>query len=95
MPEREHRCHGLTAFTAWARQNGKRAFLGEFGGGTDATCLAALDRMLLFMKQNSDVWRGWTYWAAGPWPATYFTSVQPINGQDRPQMSILRKYIAQ
>jgi len=83
----------LTRFTNWARQNGKRAFLGEFGGGTDKTCLAALDRMLLFMKQNSDVWSGWAYWAAGPWPPTYFTSIQPIDGQDRPQMNILRKYI--
>jgi len=84
----------LTNFTAWARQNGKRAFLGEFGGGRDTNCLGMLDRMLLFMKQNSDVWRGWTYWAGGPWSPDYFTSVQPVDGIDRPQMTILKKYIA-
>jgi len=84
----------LRKFTNWARANGKRAFLGEFGGGRDQICLAALDRMLRHMKQNRDVWRGWTYWAGGPWSPDYFTSVQPVDGIDRPQMTILKKYIA-
>jgi endoglucanase len=88
---------GVTAlrrFTQWLREHGKRGFLGEFGGGSDPTCLAALDGMLTFMNMNSDVWLGWTYWAAGPWPQSYFTSVQPVNGEDRPQMSILLKHVA-
>jgi endoglucanase len=84
----------LANFTQWLRQNGKRGFLGEFGGGADPTCLAALDAMLKFMNDNSGVWLGWTYWAAGPWPTTYFTSVQPIEGADRPQMTILLKHLA-
>ena len=47
-----------------------------------------------FMSENNDVWLGWTYWAGGAWwPEDYFTSVQPLGGQDRPQMAILEKYI--
>jgi endoglucanase len=47
-----------------------------------------------FMADNNDVWMGWTYWAGGSWwPQDYFTSVQPLGGQDRPQMKILEKYI--
>jgi len=84
----------LASFTQRLRQTGKRGFLGEFGGAADPTCLAALDSMLNFMNQNRDVWLGWTYWAAGPWPASYFTSVQPIGGVDRPQMAVLLKHVA-
>ena len=32
-----------------------------------------------------------TYWAAGPW-WSYSLSVEPMNGQDRPQMSVLQNY---
>jgi endoglucanase len=83
----------LAAFTQWLRQHHRRGFLGEFGGGSDPICLAALDRMLGFMGRNRDVWLGWSYWAAGAWPKDYFTSVQPIDGADRPQMAVLLKHI--
>ena len=83
----------LTPFTEWARKHGKRGFLGEFGVGAGRTCLDALDRVLSFMNENSDVWMGWSYWAGGAWwPNDYFASVQPLDGQDRPQMAILQKY---
>jgi endoglucanase len=84
----------LTGFTQWARSHGKQAFLGEFGGGSDVTCLGALDKMLQYMADNRDVWLGWTYWAAGPWPPSYFTSVQPVNGRAPPQTAILLKHLA-
>jgi endoglucanase len=83
----------LAPFTQWLRQNRKLGFLGEFGAGSDPTCLAALDAMLAFLNENRDVWLGWTYWAAGPWPKDYFTSVQPIDGADRPQMAVLLKHL--
>jgi endoglucanase len=83
----------LTPFTDWAREHGKRGFLGEIGVGSGSTCLAALDRALGFMAENNDVWLGWTYWAGGAWwPEDYFTSVQPVDGKDKPQMGVLRKY---
>jgi endoglucanase len=84
----------LEGFTRWLHQHRKRGFLGEFGAGSDPVCLAALDAMLTFMGENRDVWLGWTYWAAGAWPASYFTSVQPVNGEDRPQMSVLLKHVS-
>ncbi len=85
----------LKAFTEWLRQHGKRGYLGEFGAGTDPTCLAALDAMLKFMDDNRGLWIGWSYWAAGAWPPSYFTSVQPVDGADRPQMIVLLKHLAQ
>src|SRR5262249_26240411 len=84
----------LQRFTQWLREHGKRAFLGEFGAGSDPVCLAALDAMLTFMGDNRDVWLGWTYWAAGAWPPRYFTSVQPVDGADREQMAVLLKHVA-
>lgn len=83
----------LKAFTQWARQKKKHGYLGEFGAGADPTCLAALDAMLKFMDENRDVWVGWSYWAAGAWPPSYFTSVQPVDGADRPQMSVLLNHL--
>jgi endoglucanase len=42
------------------------------------------------MNQNSDVWLGWTYWAAGDWwPPEEPLNVQPRNGRDKPQMKVL------
>ena len=84
----------LAPFTQWARKHRKRGFLGEFGAGSNSTCLDALNRVLRFMAENNDVWMGWTYWAAGNWwSKDYFTSIQPLDGDDRPQMKVLEKYI--
>ncbi len=84
----------LTPITEWARQHRKRAFLGEMGVGPGRTCLDALNRVLRFMNENNDVWLGWTYWAGGTWwSKDYFTSIQPLDDKDRPQMAILEKYI--
>lgn len=83
----------LAAFTKWARENRKRGFLGEFGAGSNETCLTALERVLQFMADNSDVWIGWTFWAGGAWwPKDYYTNVEPLEGRDRPQMQVLEKY---
>ena len=80
----------LAAATGWLRTHGYRALLGEFGGYTDATALAALDDMLDYMKANSDVWMGWTYWAGGPWWDDYIFTLEPNpSGNDRPQMAVL------
>ncbi|HWP25093.1 MAG TPA: glycoside hydrolase family 5 protein [Xanthobacteraceae bacterium] len=84
----------LKPFTDWARQHRKRGFLGQFGVGANNNCLDVLGRVLFYMANNNDVWHGWTYWAAGEWwPRDFFTSIQPVEGEDRPQMSILSQYI--
>jgi endoglucanase len=83
----------LAGFTNWAREHHKRGFLGEFGVGPDQNCLTVLADVLKFMEENADVWIGWAYWAAGPWPKNYFTSLEPSDGVDRPQMSILQRHM--
>ncbi len=83
----------LAAFTNWLRQNGKRGFLGEFAGGRNDTCYAALDNMLSHIDSNSDVWLGWTYWAAGPWWGEYIFTLEPSGGTDRPQMVPLSNHL--
>ena len=83
----------LAFLTSWLRNHHKRAFLGEFGASTNATCLAALDDLLTHLDKNSDVFLGWTYWAAGPWWGDYFLSIEPVNGVDRPQMTVLSRHL--
>ena len=79
--------------TTWLRAIGGKGFLGEFGAGTDAQCRAGLEALLHTMNDDGDVWIGWTYWAAGRWwPPTYPLSVQPLGGQDRPQMATLQAW---
>ncbi|MBB4062965.1 glycoside hydrolase family 5 protein [Gellertiella hungarica] len=70
----------LLRLSDWMRQNGSRAFLGEFGGSKDPACLAGLSRLGRMMADNSDVWIGWTYWAAGEW----WPEEEPLNIQPRP-----------
>lgn len=84
----------LAEFTNWLRQNGRRGFLGEFAGGRNNTCYAALDNMLSYVDNNADVWLGWTYWAAGPWWGDYIFTLEPAGGTDRPQVSPLSSHLA-
>ena len=83
----------LSAMTEWLRANHARGFLGEFGVGRNADCLASLEAMLDYMAQNSDVWHGWTYWAAGSWWGDYMFTIEPSRfGEDRPQMAVLSRF---
>src|SRR3954453_21247561 len=45
----------LTAITQWAEATSNHLFLGEVGVATDQTSLTALDRMLSYMHQHTDV----------------------------------------
>lgn len=83
----------LEKFTQWLRENNQLGFLGEFGAADNPVCLAALDRMLQFIADNSDVWIGWTYWAAGAWWGDYKFSVHPSPNKDRPQLEVLTKFL--
>jgi endoglucanase len=83
----------LQSFTNWARTNGKRGFLGEFAASDNATCNTAIDNMLAYMLDNSDVWLGWTWWAAGPWWGNYMFSLEPNGNTDAPQMALIEPFI--
>jgi endoglucanase len=82
----------LRDFTHWLRSTKQRGFLGEFATGSGAHCLEVLETMLSYMQENSDVWLGWTYWAAGPWWGEYHFSVEPTDGAERPQMTVLKRF---
>ncbi|KAJ5767763.1 endo-beta-1-4-glucanase B [Penicillium manginii] len=66
--------------TEWLQSNGKLGFLGEFAGGANSVCQSAVTGMLSYMQDNSDVWLGASWWAAGPWWSTYIFSIEPPSG---------------
>ncbi len=80
----------LQGFTEWLRANGKRGFLGEFGGSAKADCLDGIARMVEVIDSNPDIWTGWSYWVAGDWwPASEPLNIQPVEHRDRPQLKAL------
>ncbi len=82
----------LKTITDWATAKHQQLFLGEFGVATDVTSMKALDKMLAYMTQHQDVWKGATYWAGGPWWGNYAFSIEPHNGVDAKQMSVMHHY---
>ncbi len=78
-------------FVDWLKKNGKRGYIAEFGvPGDDARWLPLMDNLLSYLQQNCIPA---TYWAAGPGWGSYKLSVEPLNGQDRPQWATLQKYV--
>lgn len=84
----------LAGVTSWLRDQGRQAVLGEFGGGGDPVCLAAINDIVAFIERNADVWRGWVYWAGGPWLDDEFYSIEPNANGDRPQMEVLERHLS-
>ncbi len=81
-------------FIDWLRAHGHKGMIGEYGvPNTDARWNTVLDNFLTALDNASDVGMSGTYWAAGPWWGSYPLSVEPLNGADRPQMSILTKHL--
>ncbi|KAK6955403.1 hypothetical protein Daesc_003040 [Daldinia eschscholtzii] len=70
----------LADATAWLKANNKKGLIGETAGGANAQCIQAVQGMLAYMKENSDVWTGWLWWGAGPWWADYMYSIEPPSG---------------
>ncbi len=79
-------------FVEWLQARGARGFIGEYGvPDNDARWLTVLDNFLAYLDA-AEV--GGTYWAGGPWWGNCPLSVEPRNGQDRPQIAILVKYLS-
>ena len=83
----------LKRFVAWCRQNKRQAVLGEFAVPVVLDAENCLDDMLASMERDRDVWLGWTWWAAGSRWGDYMFTLEPKNGQDRPQMAWLRPHL--
>ncbi len=82
--------------TDWMRANNRTVFLGEFGGGYyEQNCLDAFKETLEFLQANSDVWIGWTFWAAGPRFASAFLSGEPVGypPQTNPSIDVIMDYV--
>jgi endoglucanase len=81
----------LQGATVWARAQGFKLFLGEFGWSQDATCPPEAATFVAYMTSNADVWKGWAYWNGGSRTryGSYMFALQPADGVDKPQMAIL------
>ncbi|OKP14781.1 hypothetical protein PENSUB_5845 [Penicillium subrubescens] len=85
----------VTDATQWLIDNGKVGVLGEFAGGVNDQCKTAITGMLDYLAENSNVWKGAMWWAAGPWWGTYIYSMEPPSGAGYTGMlSTLKPYFA-
>ncbi|KAI0484412.1 endoglucanase [Xylariaceae sp. FL0804] len=66
--------------TEWLAEEGKLGILGEFAGGANSVCEEAIEGLLEHLEDNSDVWLGGMWWAAGPWWGDYIYSFEPPSG---------------
>uniref|UniRef100_UPI0035CCA9A3 glycoside hydrolase family 5 protein n=1 Tax=uncultured Sphingomonas sp. TaxID=158754 RepID=UPI0035CCA9A3 len=90
----EQAAASLAPASDWLREHHARGFLGEFGAPDTPQCLAALGSLLKAMDSSRDVWLGWTYWAGGDRWHNYPMSIQPGLDGPRPQMAVLKPYLA-
>lgn len=66
----------IAGATEWLKANNYKGFLGEIGAGSNDACIAAVKGALCAMQQ-SGVWLGALWWAAGPWWGDYYQSIEP------------------
>ena len=57
----------IAVFTNWLRAYRRKGFIGEFGGGDNPGCDAALDAFAGHVAANDDIYVGWAMWGPGPW----------------------------
>ncbi|HEV2122001.1 MAG TPA: glycoside hydrolase family 5 protein [Chloroflexota bacterium] len=82
----------LQPFLHWLESRNARGMLTEYGvPDNDARWNTVLDTFMAVLQSHPRI-QGGTYWAAGPWWGSYPLSVEPRNGQDRPQMAVLSTY---
>jgi rhamnogalacturonyl hydrolase YesR len=78
-------------FAQWLKENGRKGFIGEYGvPHNDKRWLETMDIFLAYLQKEGI---NATYWAAGPWWGNYTLSIHPNNGNNRPQMKIVEKYL--
>ncbi|KAL1296785.1 hypothetical protein AAFC00_000247 [Neodothiora populina] len=72
------------SLATWLRSNGRQAMLTEIGGGaSDSSCLQMVCEALQTLMKNSDVYLGWTGWAAGSFDSSYALSETPNGSTDQ------------
>jgi endoglucanase len=77
-------------FIDWLHTHHYRGMVGEYGvPDNDARWNIVLENFLKSLNANCIPG---TYWAGGPWWGAYSLAVEPVNGNDRPQMAVLENY---
>ncbi|KAE8413985.1 glycoside hydrolase superfamily [Aspergillus pseudocaelatus] len=84
----------VTSATQWLKDNKKVGIIGEFAGGNNDQCKTAVKGMLDYLAENTDVWKGALWWAAGPWWGDYMYNLEPPNGVAfTGMMDVLQAYL--
>jgi endoglucanase len=80
----------------WLRTNKRQAILTETGGGaSDSSCLADVCQELAELNLYSDVYLGWTGWAAGGFDQTYaLTETPTLSGSKWSDVPLVTQCIA-
>ena len=81
---------------AWLRTNKRQAILTETGGGpSDSSCLTDVCQELAELNKYSDVFIGWTGWAAGMFDTSYTLSETPtLSGSTWTDQPLVKQCIA-
>lgn len=78
----------LQPFITWIQTHNQRGAIGETGVPMDdPRWLQALGR---FLDMADAACIDWFMWAGGAWRPTYELNLEPIDGQDRPQIQLIR-----
>jgi len=83
----------LIGVTQWARQNGMKLFVGEFGCDPLPEFMKELTDLLNFITANPDVFIGATYFAGGGTWGRNRASADPVDGVEKPQLSLMEHYL--
>lgn len=82
----------LAGAIAWSKQSHVRIFLGETNAPATPLGLAALRNTLGEVAAAPDVFWGVALWGGGPWwKPDYPLRLDPINGQEQPQIAMLEQ----
>lgn len=82
----------LQPFISWLKENNLKGFIGEYSvPDTDPRWLTVMDNFLQELAAN-DI--SSAYYGAGPWWGSYPMSIEPNNGMESAQLTILKKNIA-
>ncbi|MEK6730959.1 MAG: glycoside hydrolase family 5 protein [Pseudomonadota bacterium] len=87
----------INEFVTWAKNNGMRAIVTEFGSNANQNCYDDGNYFLQQLEASPDVFLGWTAWVGGhSWTKNSFNNLSPAdNGTEQGQMTqIYEKHLS-
>ncbi|KAI1622391.1 endoglucanase [Exophiala viscosa] len=86
---------GLQNLANYLRSNGRFAMITESGGLNNANCATYLCKELNFLANNTDVFLGYTTWAAGGFDSSYeLTETPTLSGSTWTDTSLVQACVA-